>query len=59
MSVEKVFYDTFVNYRKFRWLWISLAFLVGATVVYIVNDPPGGRNGGTVVGIRMGPSQLS
>lgn len=54
MSVEKVFYDTFVNYRKFRWLWISLAFLVGATVVYIVNDPPGGRNGGTVVGYTYG-----
>jgi hypothetical protein len=54
MSTEKVSYDTFINYKRFRWLWITLASLVFATVVYILNEPPGGRNGGTVVGYIYG-----
>lgn len=46
--------ETFVSYRGFRWLWITLGFLVIALAVYVVDSPPGGRNGGTVVGYTLG-----
>jgi hypothetical protein len=46
--------ETFLNYRQFRWLWFTLAALVLALVVFVVDAPPGGRNGGTVVGYALG-----
>jgi hypothetical protein len=46
--------DTFISYRRFRWLWITLAALVVCTAVYLIDDPVGGRNGGTVVGYTLG-----
>ena len=47
--------DTFLSYKNYRWLWISLAALVLMSVVYGVHDPVGGRNGGTLCSaIRMG-----
>jgi hypothetical protein len=54
MSVEKIIHDTFINYKRFRWLWITLTFLCLATVVYVLDRPPGGRNGGTFVGYVYG-----
>ncbi len=46
--------QTFVNYRHYRWLWITLAGLVASTVLYALNNPFGGRNGGTAVGYFLG-----
>ncbi len=46
--------DTFISYRRFRWLWITLATLLLCAAVYVVDDPVGGRNGGTVVGYTLG-----
>jgi hypothetical protein len=46
--------ETFLNYRSFRWLWITTAALVVCTVAYVVNDPIGGANGGTVLGYSYG-----
>ncbi len=46
--------ETFINYKRFRWLWITAAFLFLSTCVYLLDSPPGGRNGGTVVGYGLG-----
>ena len=47
-------YDTFINYRRYRWLWISLGFLVCTTAAYCLHEPPGGPNGGTPLGYTLG-----
>jgi hypothetical protein len=47
-------HDTFITYKRFRWLWFTLITLVVCTLVYIWDAPPGGRNGGTVVGYTYG-----
>ena len=47
-------HETFINYRRFRWLWITFAFLCVSAAIYVLNSPPGGRNGGTVVGYTYG-----
>ncbi len=46
--------ETFVSYRGFRWFWITFASLCVMTVVYILDKPIGGRNGGTVLGYTYG-----
>lgn len=46
--------QTFLNYKHFRWLWITLGVLIASTVLYRLNDPLGGRNGGTAVGYFLG-----
>jgi hypothetical protein len=46
--------ETFISYRNFKWLWITAATLLVATVVYLLDQPAGGRNGGTVVGYALG-----
>lgn len=46
--------ETFLNYKKYRWLWVNLATLVVLIGIYVVNSPVGGRNGGTVVGYTYG-----
>ena len=46
--------ETFVNYRNFRWLWITAISLLVLTAVYLVDSPVGGRNGGTVLGYSYG-----
>jgi hypothetical protein len=49
-----VIQETFLNYRRFRWLWITVGALALALLVYCVDSPPGGRNGGTVIGYAYG-----
>lgn len=46
--------ETFVSYKNYRWLFITAIALVACTVIYFVNSPVGGRNGGTVVGYTYG-----
>ncbi len=46
--------DTFISYRRFRWLWITLGAVLVCMAVYLINEPIGGRNGGTVVGYTFG-----
>jgi hypothetical protein len=46
--------EGFLSYKRFRWLWATLVFLLVATIIYILDAPPGGRNGGTVVGYLFG-----
>lgn len=47
-------HETFLNYRRFRWLWITSGALVVSLLIYLVDSPPGGRNGGTFVGYTFG-----
>jgi hypothetical protein len=46
--------ETFISYRGFRWFWLTVIALVTCTVIYLVDQPLGGRNGGTVVGYTYG-----
>lgn len=46
--------ETFLNYRRFRWLWVTLGIVVVMTALYLVNAPVGGRNGGTPLGYTYG-----
>lgn len=46
--------ETFLNYRRFKWLWITVAALVALTGIYAVNCPVGGRSGGTTLGYTYG-----
>lgn len=46
--------DTFISYRGYRWLIVTVLALLLSIVVYAVNDPIGGRNGGTVLGYTYG-----
>ncbi len=50
----KVAPQSFLAYRGFRHLKLTLALLAAALAVYIVHDPVGGRNGGTWVGYTLG-----
>ncbi|MFM1847928.1 MAG: hypothetical protein RL417_1402, partial [Pseudomonadota bacterium] len=46
--------ETFFNYRRYRWFWVNAAFVAVCIVLYILDDPIGGRNGGTVLGYTLG-----
>lgn len=46
--------ETFVSQKHFLWLWLCLAGLGAMTAVYAGDDPIGGRNGGTRLGIIYG-----
>jgi len=44
----------FLNYRGFRWMWISAFILTFFIVWYVLDDTPGGPGGGTLLGITSG-----
>lgn len=46
--------ETFVNYRRYRWLWLNLALVVVLIILYLLDEPVGGRNGGTILGYTYG-----
>ena len=46
--------ETFISYRGYRWLIVTVLSLIASIVIYAVNDPIGGRNGGTVLGYIYG-----
>lgn len=46
--------QTFVNYRRFKWLWITAAALIVLLVLYLIDRPIGGRSGGTLLGYSYG-----
>jgi hypothetical protein len=46
--------ETFISYKKFRWLWITVGFLALSGFLYALDSPPGGRNGGTPLGYGLG-----
>ncbi len=46
--------ETFVSYKSFRWLWIACTALLVSGYIYWLDDPIGGRNGGTLVGYALG-----
>jgi hypothetical protein len=46
--------ESFVSYRNYRWMWLSVLLMAAMTVVYFYDKPIGGRNGGTIVGYTYG-----
>ena len=46
--------ENFINYRRYRWLRITVIGLIISTCAYLFDSPPGGRNGGTTVGYILG-----
>ena len=49
-----MYQQTFLNYRRFKWLWITIAALVALFALYLIDKPIGGRNGGTLLGYAYG-----
>lgn len=47
-------HESFLVYRRFRYVWLALLLLVASLVPYLVWDPPGGHNGGTWLGYTLG-----
>lgn len=47
-------YETFINYRNYRWLWFTVGALLLSIVVYVVDEPAAGRSGGSVLGYTYG-----
>lgn len=45
---------TFLEHERYRYLKIAVALLIGSLVVYIVDDPPGGRSGSSWTGYGLG-----
>ena len=46
--------ETFFSYRRYRWFWINAVIVLACIALYLVDDPIGGRNGGTVLGYTLG-----
>lgn len=46
--------ESFLSYRGYRWLWITVGVLALFVMLYLVDRPLGGRNGGTVLGYTYG-----
>jgi hypothetical protein len=46
--------QTFIGQRHFLWLWLVLALLLALAGVYLYDQPIGGRNGGTRLGLAYG-----
>jgi hypothetical protein len=46
--------ESFLNTGNYFWFWFSLCLTVFSFFAYILNDPIGGRNGGTAVGYALG-----
>ena len=46
--------ETFISYRGYRWLICTVVAIAVCGLIYAVNEPLGGRNGGTVVGYTFG-----
>jgi hypothetical protein len=46
--------ESFISYRGYRWLVITVVAISICAVIYALDSPVGGRNGGTVVGYTFG-----
>lgn len=46
--------ETFVNHRKYFWLWINLGMVLLLLVIYGIYQPSGGHSGDTVYGYFLG-----
>lgn len=46
--------ENIINYQGYRWLKISSLCLALLVLVYLINCPVGGRNGGTLIGYIYG-----
>lgn len=47
-------YETFINYRNYRWMWFTIGTLVLSLAAYVINEPAAGRSGGSVLGYSYG-----
>lgn len=46
--------ESFYNHGRYRWFWINFAFVVAATVFYVLHAPLGGPSGGSELGLVLG-----
>lgn len=46
--------ESFVSYKRYRWFWINLGVTLALTLVYLLDDPIKGRNGGSTFGYSIG-----
>jgi hypothetical protein len=45
---------TFLEYQNYRYLKVALGLLLASLVVYVVDEPPGGRSGSSWTGYGLG-----
>lgn len=46
--------ENILNYKNYRWLWISILLCLICTLLYVVDNPIGGPSGGTFLGYTLG-----
>ena len=46
--------ENLISYKKFRWFWFNLFFLLILTSLYLFDDPLSGRRGDTLLGYAFG-----
>ena len=46
--------ESFLSYKNFRWLRLNALLIVVIAAAYYIDEPMGGRNGGTWVGYTLG-----
>ena len=51
--------ESFASHRRFFWLWTVVACLAVLGGVFLYNQPIGGRNGGTTLGLAYGGLALA
>lgn len=47
-------HESFLDYRRYRYLWVALILSLGSLVAYLWHDPIGVPNGGTWLGYTLG-----
>lgn len=47
-------HDSILDYRRYRYLWVSLILCIGSIVAYLWHDPIGVPNGGSWLGYTLG-----
>jgi hypothetical protein len=47
-------HESFLRYRRFFYLWVALALVLGSSLAYVLHDPLEPPNGGTWLGYTLG-----
>jgi hypothetical protein len=47
-------HESFLSYRRYRWLKVSAGTVLAASIAYVLDDPVRGRGGGSWTGLALG-----
>lgn len=46
--------ENILNYKNYKWLWISVFLCLVCALAYVIDNPVGGASGGTFLGYTLG-----